>query len=61
MPRLIRHRRAGGLPLPEMPCFDQKTPHLLRARAEGSLCPAEQVVTGVTVYHYAEDNNPPRA
>ena len=54
------------IPVPEMPCFDPKTPNCF-ARShcgnwmEISLCPLSQIVTGVTVYHYAEDDNPPRA
>jgi hypothetical protein len=53
------------IPLPEMPCFDQKTPHCFARPhcgywAEVSLCPAEQIVTGVAVYHYDPDDKPPR-
>ena len=53
-------------PLPELPCFDQKTPHCFARPncdnwAEVSSCPADQIVTGVTVFHYAADHNPPRA
>lgn len=54
------------IPLPEMPCFDQKTPHCFARSncgnwAEISLCPGDQIITGVMVYHYAEDDHPPRA
>ena len=48
------------IPLPEFPCFDQKTPHCFARPncgewAEVSTCPTDQIVTGMTVYHYAAD------
>ena len=56
----------GIVPLPTMPCFDQKTPHCFARShcnnwAAISVCPVEQIVTGVMLYHYAEDDHPPRA
>ena len=53
-------------PLPEMPCVDQKTPFCFARPhcgnwAEVSSCPVEQIITGVIVYHYAEDDHPPRS
>ena len=42
------------VPLPELPCFDQKTPHCFARPncgewAEASTCPTDQIVTGMTV------------
>jgi hypothetical protein len=52
--------------LPEMPCIDKKTPHCFARPNCGSwhdvvYCPTGQILTGVTVYHYAENDKPPRA
>jgi hypothetical protein len=58
----------GGqlFPLPEMPCIDKKTPHCFARPHCGNwlntvYCPTGQIITGVTVYHYAENDRPPRA
>ena len=54
------------LALPEMPCIDKKTPHCFARPHCGNwletvYCPMGQILTGVTVYHYADNDKPPRA
>jgi hypothetical protein len=54
------------VPFPLMPCIDLKTPHCFARPHCGDwknlvMCYSGQVLTGVTVYHYAVDNIPPRA
>jgi hypothetical protein len=57
----------GGLvPFPLMPCVDGKTPHCFARPHCGrwaniSSCYTGEILTGVTVYHYEADRNPPRA
>jgi hypothetical protein len=52
--------------LPMQPCVDRETPHCF-ARPHCKIwglpagCPAGQIVTGVTMYHFAENNRPPQA
>jgi len=52
--------------LPELPCVDRKTPHCFarphcKSWATLSTCPPNQIVVGVTIYYYAENDVPPRA
>jgi hypothetical protein len=54
------------LPMPEWPCVDKKTPHCFARPHCGNWlnavsCPTGQILTGVSVYHYAENDKPPRA
>jgi hypothetical protein len=55
------------LSLPEFPCVNEdKTPHCFARPHCGSwsnmvTCPVGEIVTGVSVYHYAENDRPPRA
>jgi hypothetical protein len=53
-------------PFPLLPCIDGKTPHCFARPHCGDwanlvMCHSGEVLMGVTVYHYAENNNPPRA
>ena len=54
------------LPLPEMPCIDKATPHCFKRPhcgnwLEAVYCPLDEILTGVTVFHYPENDRPPRA
>jgi hypothetical protein len=50
------------VPLPEFPCInDDKTPHCFARPHCDSwsnivTCPADEIVTGVSIYHYAANN-----